>query len=78
MIKLCYEKSSVAAVAASHCQSLPVTASHCHIGKLSQWSLGATWTHMVAGKGKGVVGGLSGQQVGCDVLFDVLVCFFCN
>jgi hypothetical protein len=31
-------------------------------GKLSQWALGATWTRMVAGEGKGVVGGLSGQQ----------------
>jgi hypothetical protein len=32
-------------------------------GKLSQWALGATWTRMVAAEGKGVVGGLSGQQV---------------
>jgi hypothetical protein len=32
-------------------------------GKLSQWSLGASYTRMVAGEGKGVVGGLSGQQV---------------
>jgi hypothetical protein len=34
-------------------------------GKLSQWALGATYTRMVAGEGKGVVGGLSGQQVRC-------------
>ncbi|WIA32366.1 hypothetical protein OEZ86_003199 [Tetradesmus obliquus] len=37
-------------------------------GKLSQWSLGATYTRMVAEEGgKGVVGGLSGQQVGVVV-----------
>jgi uncharacterized membrane protein len=47
-------KGSVAADAVSRCK----------VGKLSQWTLGATWTRMVAGEGKEVVGGLSGQQVG--------------